>query len=182
MAMGTRARDAFGRLLWAARLHWLTGWWDAGTDQRASKQAHRYQKGGGSCDWIAPFGAAPSSPPPPPQPRHPAADLPGDRPVVFCAHSAETAYLSPRICAFVLESGRVPIDPFMSYGYFLSGLVDKQLVRQANNSLLERSDELWAFGDVSDGVAVEIGRALASGKTVRRYSLDHYGEAIAPLV
>ena len=109
---------------------------------------------------------------------HPAADLFERRPLVFTAHSAESAYLSERICAFVLGQGAVPANPWMMGGYFLYGLVDKDLVRAANNNLLMRSDELWVFGAPSDGVDVEVTWAEANGVPVHGFDLDHYGEAI----
>jgi len=40
------------------------------------------------------------------------------RPVVFTAHSAESAYLRERICAYVLNEGAIPINPWMVGGYF----------------------------------------------------------------
>lgn len=113
---------------------------------------------------------------------HPAADLFERRPLVFTAHAAETAYLRERICAFVLERGAVPVNPWMMGGYFLYGLVDKDAVRRANNNLLMRADELWVFCDpsavVADGVQVEIDWAMAHDVPVRSFRLDHYGEDI----
>jgi hypothetical protein len=109
---------------------------------------------------------------------HPAEALFDRRPLVFTAHAAESAYLRERICAFVLDRGAVPVNPWMMGGYFLYGLVDKDLVRVANNNLLLRSDELWVFGPPSDGVDVEVAWAEANVVPVRWFDLDHYGEAI----
>ena len=109
---------------------------------------------------------------------HPAEALCERRPLVFTAHAAESAYLRERICAFVLDRGAVPVNPWMMGGYFLYGLVDKDLVRAANNNLLLRSDELWVFGPTSDGVDVEVAWAEANVVPVRWFDLDHYGEAI----
>ncbi len=102
------------------------------------------------------------------------------KPLVFAAHSAETAYLSERICSYVLQLGRVPIDPFMSLGYFMYGLVDKDSVRAANNNLLMRCDELWVFGELSDGVDAEVAFAGQLAMPVKYFDLDHYGEDIRP--
>lgn len=109
---------------------------------------------------------------------HPAEALFERRPLVFTAHAAESAYLRERICAFVLDRGAVPVNPWMLGGYFLYGLVDKDLVRAANNNLLMRSDELWVFGSPSDGVDVEVAWAEANAFPVHWFDLDHYGEAI----
>ncbi len=112
------------------------------------------------------------------RPAHPAEVLFDRRPLVFTAHAAESAYLRERICAFVLERGAVPVNPWMLGGYFLYGLVDKDLVRAANNNLLMRSDEVLVFGPTSDGVDVEVAWAEAKTVPVRWFDLDHYGEAI----
>jgi hypothetical protein len=44
-----------------------------------------------------------------------------------------------------------------------------------------RSDELWVFGPVSDGVAVEVTGARKTNLPLRWFDLDHYGEAISEL-
>jgi hypothetical protein len=114
---------------------------------------------------------------------HPAARLLERRPLVFTAHSAETAYLRERICAFVLDREAVPVNPWMLGGYFLYGLVDKDDIRRANNNLLMRADELWVFTvpgeSMADGVQVEIDWAMAHDVPVHTFDLDHYGEAIS---
>ena len=116
-----------------------------------------------------------------PSPVHPA-ELQLERlPVVFTAHAAETAYLREKICAFALDAGVVPVNPFMCLGYFLYDLVPKDAVRRANNNLVMRCDELWRFGPVSDGVAVEIELATRLGLPVRHFELDHYGNEIREL-
>ena len=109
---------------------------------------------------------------------HPAAALRQRLPLVFTAHSAETAYLKEIICVFVLREGRVPVNPFMSYGYFLYGMVDKDTIRSANNTLVARCDELWTFGAPSDGVLVEIELARELGMPVRSFDIDHHGTRI----
>jgi hypothetical protein len=109
---------------------------------------------------------------------HPAQWVVERLPVVFAAHAAETAYLSTKICAYVLRRGAVPVDPFMSLGYFLYDMVEKDLVRRANNNLIMRCDELWVFGEPSDGVLAEIALATSLEKPVRRFDLDHYGDRI----
>jgi len=83
---------------------------------------------------------------------HPASSLFDRRPVVFTAHSAESAYLRERICAYVLNEGVIPINPWMVGGYFLYGLVD-----------------------------VEVTWAQQNNIPVRWFDLDHYGEAITSL-
>ena len=60
------------------------------------------------------------------------------------------------ICKFVFENGGVPINPFNTFGYYLYELVDRNTVRNGNNNLMKKCDELWVFGEVSDGVLAEM--------------------------
>ena len=87
---------------------------------------------------------------------HAAKDLQQEKKVVFTAQSCKNFHLRMLICKFVFEQGYIPVNPFNVFGYYLYELVDRDLVRNANNNILKRSDELWVFGDVSDGVLAEI--------------------------
>lgn len=44
----------------------------------------------------------------------------------------------------------------MMFSYFLLDTVDRQALISANNTLIRKSDELWVFGSISDGVVEEI--------------------------
>ena len=67
------------------------------------------------------------------------------------------------VCAFVFENGAVPLNPFNMLGYFLYDLVDRDIVRSANNAVIERVDEVWTFGPVANGVGAEVILAHQSG-------------------
>ena len=99
--------------------------------------------------------------------------------MIFTAQSAETAYLKEKICAFVMDHGAVPLNPFMALGYFMFDLVPRDSVRRANNNLIARCDELWCFGPISDGVAVEIALAERRGMPVKYFEMDHHGDTFA---
>ncbi len=75
------------------------------------------------------------------------------------------------IVAHVLNQGGVPLNPFMSFDYFLADTVDRDLIRNANNNLLDLADELWVFGTISNGVMAEIQQAKTQGKTIRFFSI-----------
>ncbi len=60
---------------------------------------------------------------------------------------------------FILEKGFTPMSAFMMYSYFLLDTVDRKKLIDANNDLIRRSDELWVFGEISDGVKEEMGLA-----------------------
>lgn len=92
--------------------------------------------------------------------------------IIFTSYSKKNFYLRAQISAFVLVNNAVPISPFMNWDYNLSGIVEKSLIRIANNSMISRSDELWVFGEVSDGVLVEIFLAKKQKKPVRYFKLN----------
>jgi hypothetical protein len=104
---------------------------------------------------------------------HPAESLAPNRKLVFTAISKHLFYYRMFISKFVLEQGGVPLNPFMLFDYFMVDTVDRDVVRQANNTGVARSDELWVFGPVSDGVLAEIRMTKAAGKPVRYFSVDH---------
>jgi hypothetical protein len=92
--------------------------------------------------------------------------------IIFTSFSKRNFYLRSSISEFVLLEGAVPISPFMNFDYNLAGLVPKEDIRIANNTLVQRSDELWVFGEISDGVLVEIYLAHKHGKPVRYFALQ----------
>ena len=104
---------------------------------------------------------------------HPALSIPPDRPLIFTAISKHLFYYRMFVSKFVLEQGGVPLNPFMLFDYFMLDTVDRDVVRQANNAAVARSDELWVFGPVSDGVLAEITQTKSAGKPVRYFIVDH---------
>ena len=103
---------------------------------------------------------------------HPALDVQKDKPLVYTAMSKHLFYYRMFISAFVLEQGGVPLNPFMIFDYFLLDTVDRDLVREGNNNLVKRCDEIWIFGTVSNGVLAEIQIANGQGKTVRYFAIE----------
>lgn len=103
---------------------------------------------------------------------HPAFDVQQDKPLVYTAMSKHLFYYRMFISAFVLENGGVPLNPFMVFDYFLLDAVDRNLVREGNNNLVKRCDEIWVFGAISNGVLAEIQIANEKGKTVRYFAIE----------
>lgn len=91
--------------------------------------------------------------------------------LVFLSFSKENFYLRMRISAFTILQKKVPISPFMNIDYNLGGVVDKKLIRIAENTMLKRCRELWVFGNLSDGMLVEIFLAKKMGLPIRFFSL-----------
>jgi hypothetical protein len=77
--------------------------------------------------------------------------------IVFTAYSKKNFYLKNKISRFVFNADKIPISPFMLFGYFLydEGSIENK-IRNANNTLIKNSQELWVFGEISNGVKAEI--------------------------
>lgn len=103
---------------------------------------------------------------------HPALAVQNDKPLVYTAMSKHLFYYRMFISVFVLEQGGVPLNPFMVFDYFLLDAVDRDLVREGNNNLVKRCDEIWVFGTVSNGVLAEIQIANEQGKPVRYFAIE----------
>jgi len=93
------------------------------------------------------------------------------RPLVYTALSKHLFYFKDHISKHVLDNGGVPLNPFMTFGYFMLDTVDRDVVREANNTLVARADQLWVYGAVSDGVLAEIIQAKEREKPIRYFGV-----------
>ena len=59
------------------------------------------------------------------------------------------------ICKHAFELRVIPINLFNVFGYNLYDTVESDSVRNGNNNLMRRCDELWVYGEVSDGVLAD---------------------------
>ena len=91
--------------------------------------------------------------------------------LIYPAFSKHYFYFRMHISKFVLQHDCVPLNPFMIHEYFLLDTVDRQKIRDSNNTLVERCDEVWVFGPVSDGVLEEIRLAKQYNKPIRYFSI-----------
>src|SRR3989449_11069833 len=101
--------------------------------------------------------------------------------LVYVAMSNKSFYWRARIQKFLLDSGLVPVSPFMLFDYYLMHTVDKDVVREAMNNLLSRSDEVWVFGRLSLGVKVQVGIAKRLNKSVRYFDISDLPVAVMPI-
>lgn len=99
-------------------------------------------------------------------------DLKKNKDFVYTAMSKHFFYYRMHISKFVLKQSKVPLNPFMIFDYFLLDSVDRNLVREGNNNLLIKCDELWVFGPVSDGVLAEIKIAKDLKKPIRYFKIE----------
>ena len=104
-----------------------------------------------------------------------------ERKVIFTAQSKQFFYCRDVVCEYVLRQGCIPVNPFRLFDYFLSDRVDRDLIRNGNNEMIRRCDELWVFGNVSDGVLFEIYVCRKMGKTVRFFNIATRAQEIKEL-
>jgi len=100
--------------------------------------------------------------------------------VVYTAHSKLTFYARDIICEHAFEQGVTPLNPFRMFGYFLSDRVDRDLVREANNTVVRLADQTWVYGPVSNGVWHEVVLAHKLGKPVRYWTVATWAADIKP--
>lgn len=103
---------------------------------------------------------------------HKALALDGKRPLIYTAMSKHYFYFRMHISKYVLEKGKVPLNPFMLFDYFLLDSVERDFIRDANNSLVLRADQIWVFGPVSNGVLAEILLAKKSNKIIAYHKIE----------
>lgn len=91
--------------------------------------------------------------------------------MIFTAQSKNYFYCRDVICQYVLNQGLLPINPFRVFDYFLGDRVERDIIRQGNNQLIDTCKELWVFGPIADGVLFEIALAKTKNKTIRFFSI-----------
>ena len=95
----------------------------------------------------------------------------------YTATSKRKFYMKDQISTFTLQQGYVPLNPFQIFG-FLNDTIDRNLVRQANNTLVRIANEFWVFGEVSDGVLAEIKQAKEQRKPIKYFRIENYKDII----
>lgn len=91
--------------------------------------------------------------------------------LVYTAISKHLFYFKMHISKFVLEKNCIPLNAFMIFEYFMLDTVERDKIREANNTLVKKADELWVFGPVSDGVLTEIKLAKSMQKPIRYFTV-----------
>lgn len=103
---------------------------------------------------------------------HEALSLSGSKQLVYTAISKHYFYFRMHISKYVLEHGKVPLNPFMLFDYFLLDSVERDSVSDANNSVVLRSDVIWVFGPISNGVLAEIMLAQKANKPISYFKIE----------
>jgi hypothetical protein len=92
-------------------------------------------------------------------------------PLVYPAYSKRNFYWQMHISQFCLNKKTIPLNPFMLFRYFLGDSVSRKSVYTANNSIVRMVDEIWVFGEISDGVLAEITMKKNLEGRVRYFSI-----------
>jgi len=103
---------------------------------------------------------------------HEALNLTNDKNLVYTAMSKHLFYYRMHISKYVIEQHGVPLNPFMIFDYFLLDSVDRDLVREGNNNLVKRADEIWVFGPISNGVLAEVKIGAGLKKPIRYFKIE----------
>ena len=76
-----------------------------------------------------------------------------------------------RYCRFAFEHGGIPFAPHLLFTQFLDdgSPAERRAGICLGVELLKRCDALWAFGQPTDGMALEIREAAQHGVPVRRF-------------
>ena len=76
-----------------------------------------------------------------------------------------------RYCRFVLEQNGIPFAPHLLFTQFLNDDdgTERRVGLCLGVEMLKRCDELWAFGQPTEGMALEIQEAKRLGVRVRRF-------------
>ncbi len=100
---------------------------------------------------------------------------------VYTAFSKQNFFAREFVTAYALERKVLPLNPFMNWGYFLDDLVPRDRVRKANTKLIEMSDELWQFGEISNGCYHELMLAMKRGMKIRFFTVSGKISEIKPI-
>ena len=110
---------------------------------------------------------------------HQALDLQTSKPLIYTAMSKHLFYFKQHISKFVLEQWGIPLNPFMLFDYFFLDTIDRDIVREANNNVVIKADEIWVFGPVSNGVLAEVQIAKQQNKPVKYFQIQKSRNIVA---
>jgi hypothetical protein len=91
--------------------------------------------------------------------------------VVFISQSAANMCWSRFLCKFVLEKGHVPVNYFTVFNQFIYEIADQSTMIDSINSLIIRCDELWTFGEISEGMWFEVKMCKELGMPVKHFNI-----------
>lgn len=103
------------------------------------------------------------------------------RKMVYVTHSKSWFYAREAVMQFAVEQGAAPVNPFMNYGFYLNGAVEKDEITECCHQFIRTADELWVFGPISEAILTDIAVAVMEGKEVRFFSISEHVSKIHEL-
>lgn len=91
--------------------------------------------------------------------------------VIYTAHSKHNYYAKQFVSAYVLDKGVMPLNPFMNWDYFLDDLVKRETIHKANEQLIKMSNEVWQFGEISNGCYHELVMAMERKMPIKFFTI-----------
>ncbi len=98
--------------------------------------------------------------------------------VVYIAMNSKYFKLREWISKFVFEHGAIPVNCLMVYGYYMYDLVPKEMVIEAYRTVVAKCDELWVFGEISDGVKEAMLIAKKKGMKIKYFDMSKYPDIV----
>lgn len=103
------------------------------------------------------------------------------RKMVYVTHSRSWFYAKEAVVQFAVKQGVAAVNPFMNYGFYLNGAVEKDEIMECCHQLIRTAEELWVFGPVSEAILTDIAVAVMEGKEVRFFSISERASEIREL-
>ena len=95
-----------------------------------------------------------------------------ERELVYVTQSKSWFYAREAVMKFAIDRGVAPINPYMNYGFYLSGAVDRDEITECNHQMVRAASALWVFGPVSEAILTDIVVAVMEGKEIRFFSIS----------
>ncbi|MDP2908402.1 MAG: hypothetical protein Q8N77_01210 [Nanoarchaeota archaeon] len=71
---------------------------------------------------------------------------------VYIAMNSKYFKFREWITKFAFEQDVIPINCLMVYGYYLYDMVPRERIIEAYKTVVLKCDEIWIFGEISDGI------------------------------
>lgn len=96
--------------------------------------------------------------------------------VVFIAMNSKLFRLKEWITKFAFDQKVTPINCLMIYGYYLYDMVPRVKIIEAYKTIVPKCDEVWVFGDISDGIQDGMVIARKNNIPLRYFDISRYPE------
>lgn len=88
----------------------------------------------------------------------------------FAADPEGNTVKARRYGRFAVDSGTIPVIPHLMYPQFMSEKTERELAMHFNMVLLRKCQEVWVFGEPSEGMKAEIAKAKKHDMKIRYFT------------